>query len=102
MNDLISYLTEFIGTFIFMFVIIATGKPILIGLTLIILIYIGGKFSGGAFNPAVSIMLFLNNKITTSSFLIYLAVQFFAAFLAYKIFTIYNPKLNYFPDFKLF
>lgn len=89
MNNLASYLVEFIGTFIFMYVIISTGEAIPIGIALAAMVYFGGKISGGAFNPAVSIMLFLNKKINHVSLIIYLIVQFLAAFLAYKAYNWY-------------
>lgn len=90
MNNISAYLVEFIGTFIFMYVIISTGKAIPIAITLGVMIYLGGKISGGAFNPAVSLMLFLNKKIDSISLLYYLIVQFIAAFLAYKVYLLLN------------
>jgi|TARA_B000000475_G_scaffold171527_1_gene137982 aquaporin Z len=54
MNKLIA---EFLGTMFFLYVILATGDPVAIGLALIAAIFILGKTSGGHFNPAVSIML---------------------------------------------
>ena len=84
MNNIPAYLVEFIGTFIFMYVIITTGEAIPIGLTLAAMVYFGGKISGGAFNPAVTIMLFLKKSINHVSLIIYLIVQFLAAFLAYQ------------------
>ena len=88
LNNISSYIVEFIGTFIFMYVIITTGEAIPIGITLAAMVYFGGKISGGAFNPAVSIMLFLNKKINKISLLVYLFVQFLAAFLAYKAYIL--------------
>ncbi len=89
MNNISAYLTEFVGTFIFMYVIITTGEAIPIGLTLAAMIYFGGKISGGAFNPAVAVMLYLNKKINFVSLIIYLIVQFIAAYLAYLVFKMH-------------
>ena len=50
---------EFLGTFIFLFSIIATGNAMIIGLTLALVILSLGKISGGNFNPAVTIMMIL-------------------------------------------
>ena len=67
---MIECLIELIGTFIFLSVIINSGKmeptiaPIAIGLTLTAMIFFGGKISGGHFNPAVTTMFLLDNKIT--------------------------------------
>jgi len=83
MNTLASYVVEFIGSVIFMYVIITTGSAIPIGVTLAGLIFFAGGISGGAFNPAVTLMLFLKKKINATSFVIYLILQFLAAYLAY-------------------
>ena len=50
------YVVEFIGTFIFLSVILASGQPLPIAAALAVAIYFGGKVSGGHFNPAVSVM----------------------------------------------
>ena len=59
-------LVEFLGTVFFLYVIIAVGNPLAIGLALAVAIMIGGKISGGHFNPAVSIMMVAAKKILTA------------------------------------
>ena len=44
-------LVEFIGTFVFLSVILSTGDAFAIGLALAVAIFFGGKVSGGHFNP---------------------------------------------------
>lgn len=56
-------LVEFLGTLFFLYVIIATGEPLAIGLALALAIMIGGKISGGHFNPAVSLMMHMGGKL---------------------------------------
>lgn len=92
MNKISAYVVEFIGTFIFLYVIISTGSPIPIGLTLIGLLYFGAKISGGAFNPAITLALYLNKKIDNLSFIIYIIVQFLAAGLAFMFYHFISPK----------
>ena len=53
-------LTEFVGTFIFLSVIIATGEAFPIAITLAAMILFGGKISGGHLNPAVTLTMILN------------------------------------------
>ena len=48
-------LAEFLGTMFFLYVILATGDAVAIGLALMVVIFILGKVSGGNFNPAVSV-----------------------------------------------
>ena len=57
------YLVEFIGTLLFVYVILATGNPLAIGATLSLVILIAGPISGGHINPAVSIVMASAGKI---------------------------------------
>ncbi len=82
----LSLFVELIGTFIFLSVILITGEAIPIGLTLAAMIYWGGKISGGAFNPAVSIALYLNKKLNGVQTMGYILAQIIGAFLAFYFF----------------
>ena len=68
-------LTEFIGTFFFLYVIIATGSPLAIGAALAAAIYVGGSISGGNFNPAVTIMMIAAKKQSIETALPYIVAQ---------------------------
>ena len=68
-------IVEFIGTVIFLGVILTTGEAIPIGLALATSIYFGGKISGGHFNPAVSVMFFLNKQLSGLDLLCYIIAQ---------------------------
>ena len=46
----------------FLYVILATGDAVAIGLALTVAIMVIGKHSGGHFNPAVSVMLSMAGK----------------------------------------
>lgn len=74
-NLLLTLFIEFIGTFILLSVIAGIGKAIPIGIALIATIYFGGKYSGGAFNPAVSIMLFADKKLDLVTTVLYCIAQ---------------------------
>ena len=72
---MIRYLVEFVGTFIFLSVIVSVGKPLPIAIALAAVIYFGGAISGGHFNPAVSVMMFLNKMITMPTLVGYVVAQ---------------------------
>ena len=80
---MLAYLVEFIGTFIFLSVIIITGNPLAIGLTLAAVIWFGSKASGGHFNPAVNFMMLLNKKMNTTQFIGQTIAQLLGAAAAY-------------------
>lgn len=93
--DFLKYGIEFIGTFLFLSVIIATGSPVMIALTLLAVILLGGSISGGHFNPAVSVMMWANGTLSLQDMVMYAAAQVaggLVALGAYKSFFINLPK----------
>lgn len=68
-------LVEFVGTFFFLYVILATGNFLAIGAALAIAVYLGGSISGGNFNPAVTIMLIAAKKQKMDTALPYIVAQ---------------------------
>ena len=69
------YLVEFIGTLFFLYVILATGNAVAIGAALAIAIMLGGKISGGNFNPAVSVMMAAGGKLPLKDVVPYVLAQ---------------------------
>jgi len=84
------YLTELIGTFFLVFTIgmtvIAPGAgnlaPLAIGSSLMVMIYAGGHISGGHFNPAVTLGVFLRGRCPKGDVLPYWGAQIAGALLA--------------------
>lgn len=76
-------IAEFVGSFVFFAVILATGMPIAIAAALLAVIYFGGHISGGNFNPAVSVMMMLRGDVTVATGMAYILVQLLAAGTAY-------------------
>lgn len=85
------YLVEFLGTMFLVFVIFATDNWVAIGAALAIGVLLGGKISGGAFNPAVAISLYSAGKLAENDLMPYIIVEILgglAAFFVYKKFVI--------------
>uniref|UniRef100_A0A6C0F8M0 Major intrinsic protein n=1 Tax=viral metagenome TaxID=1070528 RepID=A0A6C0F8M0_9ZZZZ len=78
-------LVEFLGTVFFLYVIIAVGNPLAIGLALAVAIMIGGKISGGHFNPAVSIMMVAAKKIRMNDAAPYILAQIAGGLVALEL-----------------
>ena len=66
---------EFIGTFIFLSVIMRVGEAIPIAIALACVIFFGGQISGGHYNPAVSFAMTMNGKLSQSELLPYVLSQ---------------------------
>lgn len=97
-------LVEFIGTFIFLTIIlIATSKtvsgpasgtvaPFAIAIGLLIAILFGGQISGGHFNPAVSVMKTIQGETPIGTATIYIIVQILAGVFAYGFYRFVHEK----------
>jgi aquaporin Z len=77
------YLTEFIGTFFLVLTVGSTGiaagpgviAPLAIGSILMVLVYAGGHVSGGHYNPAVTLGVFMRGKCPASDVMPYMVAQ---------------------------
>jgi aquaporin Z len=87
MSNTVKFVMEFMGTFVFLSVILGVGEPIPIALALLVAIYFGGAVSGGHFNPAVSFMMWMNNKVDTNTAVAYAGSQLAGAAAAWWFFT---------------
>src|SRR5216117_3060569 len=77
------YLTEFIGTF---FLVLTVGMcviepgagslaPLAIGSALMVMVFAGGHVSGGHYNPAVTLAVFLRGKCPAADVIPYMLAQ---------------------------
>jgi glycerol uptake facilitator-like aquaporin len=78
--------TEFIGTFLFLYVILATGHFLAIGAALALVVYLGGPISGGNFNPAVTLMMVVAKKQKMDTLVPYILAQIAGGMLALLLF----------------
>jgi glycerol uptake facilitator-like aquaporin len=72
---MLAYVVEFLGTFLFLSVIVATAQPVLIALALLLVILVGGGISGGHFNPAVSLMFWAKGALNGMDLAGYVVAQ---------------------------
>ena len=86
-NNFSKYFVEFLGTLFLMYVILVTNNWLAIGIGLAIPVLLGGKISGGAFNPAVAISLYKMGKLSQSDLLPYIIVEVLGALSAVYIYT---------------
>lgn len=82
------YLTELIGTF---FLVLTIGltvlggspmAPLAIGAALMVMVYMGAHVSGGHYNPAVSLAVFMRGRLKGGDLLPYVLFQLVGALLA--------------------
>lgn len=87
-------LAEFLGTFFFLSIILNSiflGEfaPIAISIGLLAAIYFAGRVSGGHFNPAVSIMMYVKGKLAGDITILYIAAQILGGLVALMINNIF-------------
>ena len=93
-----NYLTEFIGTFFLVLTVgfcVTSNAPLgalAIGSSLMIMVYMGGHISGGHYNGAVSLAVFLRGKIDARTFVGYLISQILGAIAAALIVYLVTSK----------
>ena len=76
------YLMEFIGTLFLVLTVGLTGNPVAIGATLTVMVYMGGHISGGHYNPAVTVAVWLRGKLKKSEVPGYIIAQLLGGFIA--------------------
>jgi aquaporin Z len=82
------YLTEFIGTFALVFTVgcavltNAAFAPLAIGTVLMVLVYLGAQISGGHYNPAVTLGVYLRGKMPSADVGPYWVAQLAGALVA--------------------
>lgn len=95
MDNWQKYAAEFLGTFVLVFggsvailASVGTGSPTLIvaafafGLSLLAGLYAFGEISGGHFNPAVSLAMYLSRSLTSNDLVSYWIAQFLGGIAA--------------------
>ena len=89
---------EFLGTGILTLLVLSVqrstiGVPFFVaiaaGLTLTMLYFAVGGISGGQFNPALTLGLWIARKVTTGRALLYIVLQMLGAWGAYGVYTYY-------------
>ncbi|MBC8040961.1 MAG: aquaporin [Opitutaceae bacterium] len=82
------YIVEFIGTFFLIFTVgmaVRSGSPLAplaIGASLMVMIFSGGHVSGGHFNPAVTLAVWLRGKLPLKDVVPYWVAQLLAGLAA--------------------
>ena len=102
---MIKYIYEFIGTFFLVFTVGMTVlspdgagvmAPLAIGSALGVMVFAGGHISGGHYNPAVSLAVFLRGKLPLKDLIPYWVSQLLAAIVA-GFLTLYFKESPSFP-----
>src|SRR5574341_217057 len=97
-----NYVVEFIGTFFLVLVIGLTViepavrgfAPLAIGSTLMVMVYAGGHISGGHYNPAVTLAVWLRGKCPAKDVAPYMISQILGGIVAALFVRFFKPNPN--------
>lgn len=84
---MIDLLVEFIGTFVFLAVILIVGQPIPCVVALLAAIYLSTGRSLGCFNPAVATMFFAKGTLSLEKYIGYVVAQILGGLVALMFFN---------------
>ncbi|OBI07926.1 porin [Mycolicibacter nonchromogenicus] len=98
------YLTEMIGTFVFMFAVLGivlsgsdcvAATAVGIGSVLMVMVYASGHISGGHLNPAVSVAAYLRGALPLGDLGPYIVAQLVGALAAFSVgFGLWHDKYS--------
>ncbi|WP_046320074.1 aquaporin [Mycobacterium sp. UM_Kg1] len=98
------YLTEMIGTFVFMFAVLGivlsgtdcvAATALGVGSVLMVMVYASGHISGGHLNPAVSVAAYLRGALPLSELGPYIVAQLVGALAAFSVgFGLWHDKYS--------
>lgn len=76
------YVVEFLGTFFLVLTVALSGNIFAIGAVLAAAIYLGGSVSGAHYNPAVSLAVWMQKKLSNAEFGQYVLFQMLGGLVA--------------------
>jgi aquaporin Z len=82
------YLAEFLGTMLLVVCVLASsGQALVVGGALATAVYFTSTLSGGHINPAVSLAMYINKKISVNDLAGYLVSQLSAAIVSVYLYN---------------
>ena len=75
-KNVLKFTVEFVGTLFFIgAIILSKGNAFVIGAALAVAIYLGGNITGGHFNPAVSLTMYIKKNLPMNQLIMYVIAQ---------------------------
>ena len=80
------YLAEFFGSVILVYILLKTRNVLAVGAIYFLLILITIKFSGGLFNPMITIIITMFNQISKTDMFLYILAQILGGIVGLQIY----------------
>ena len=88
-----NYLVEFIASAVFVFIIFATGNPLVIGASLALIILLTQNLTSGMLNPMITIVMASAGRISISDIVPYSIAQIMGGFVGLEIYRRYYASV---------
>lgn len=86
------YIIEAIGAFFLVLTIGFSANPLAIGFILMVMVYMGGYISGGHYNPAVTLSVWMQKKMSQKDAMLYMLFQLLGAVAASLVFLLIKQE----------
>lgn len=81
-----AYLAEFVGSLLFVYILLATGNPLAIGAALALILLVTFRLSPVAINPIVTVTMAAAGKILPSEIIPYCTFQILGGLVALEMY----------------
>lgn len=82
----LQYLAEFFGSAILVYILLKTRNVLAVGAIYFLLILVTIRFSGGLFNPMVTIIIAMYNQISKIDMFLYILAQILGGIVGLQIY----------------
>lgn len=82
----LQYLAEFFGSAILIYILMKTRNVLAVGAIYFLLIILTIKFSGGLFNPMVTVIIAMFNQISKTDMFLYILAQILGGIVGLEIY----------------
>lgn len=87
-----TYIAEAVGSFIFFSVILTRGEPVMIAVGMLVGILIATIASQGHLNPAITLIAYMEGKVTGDESIGYIGAQIVGAIAAVQWYNFYEKS----------
>lgn len=83
---IVQYLAEFFGSILLVYVLLKTKNVLAVGALYFLLIILTIKFSGGMFNPMVTVIITMHNQISKKEMFLYILAQMLGGIVGLEVY----------------
>jgi glycerol uptake facilitator-like aquaporin len=89
-----TYIAEAVGSFIFFAIILTKGEPVMVAVGLLVGILIATIASQGHLNPAITLIAYMEGKVSGDESIGYICAQIVGAIAAVQWYNFYGKPNN--------